>query len=73
MHDLIFENQKELSVAKCESYATELGLDLERFKRDVASSEVNTRVQTDKKEAEKLQSTGTPGFFDQELKSAGRA
>ena len=63
MHDFIFENQKEMAPAKYEAHAEELGLDMERFKKDVASAEVKNRVQADKKEAQKLQSTGTPAFF----------
>ena len=63
MHDKIFENQKQMSAEKYVEFAEEIGLDLERFKKDVASSEVKGRIDADKKEAQKLGNTGTPGFF----------
>jgi protein-disulfide isomerase len=63
MHDKIFENQKQMSPEKYVEFAGELGLDVEQFKKDVASAEVKSRIDADKKEAAKLGSTGTPGFF----------
>lgn len=63
MHDKIFADQKAMSPEKYVEYATELGLDLDQFKNDVASAEVKQRIEADKKEAAKLGSTGTPGFF----------
>jgi predicted DsbA family dithiol-disulfide isomerase len=63
MHDKIFENQRQLSPEKYEEYAAEIGLDVAQFKLDVVSPEVKSRVDADAKEAAKLQSTGTPGFF----------
>ena len=63
MHDLIFENQREMSPEKYEEYAVEIGLDLEQYKRDVASDEVKARVAADTREASKVGNRGTPGFF----------
>jgi protein-disulfide isomerase len=63
MHDRIFGNQRELTAEAYESYATELGLDLERFRRDVASAAVTARIEADKSEAERLGVSGTPAFF----------
>jgi len=63
MHDKIFENQKQMSPEKYLEFAEELGLDMEQFKQDIASAEVKSRIDADKKEAEKLRNTGTPGFF----------
>jgi protein-disulfide isomerase len=63
MHDKIFANQKQMSPEKYTEYATELGLDVEQFEKDMASAEVKSRVDADKKEAAKLGSTGTPAFF----------
>ncbi len=63
MHDRIFENQREMSPARYEEYAAEIGLDLDRFKLDVTSAEVKRRIDADAREASTLQSTGTPGFF----------
>jgi protein-disulfide isomerase len=63
MHDKIFENQQELSPEKYLDYATEIGLDIEQFKKDAAAPEVKNRIDADTQEAQKLGSTGTPAFF----------
>ena len=63
MHDKIFENQREMSPEKYEEYAVEIGLDLEQFKREVASPEVKARIDADTREAAKVGNRGTPGFF----------
>ncbi len=63
MHDAIFANPREMSPERYEQYAQELGLDLERFKADVASESVKKRVEADSSEAASLGVSGTPGFF----------
>jgi protein-disulfide isomerase len=63
MHDKIFANQREMSEAKYVEYATELGLDVEKFKQDSAAADVKKKVDDDAKEAAALGVTGTPGFF----------
>ena len=63
MHDKIFANQRLMSEDKYLEWALELGLDLERFKRDVTSSEVKERIELDQAEASRLGIRGTPGFF----------
>jgi protein-disulfide isomerase len=71
MHDKIFAEQKAMSPEKYVEYATELGLDLEQFQKDVASAEVKSRIDADTKQAAKLGSTGTPGFFVNGLNLSG--
>lgn len=63
MHDRIFANQAEMAPEKYEAYATEIGLDLERFKKDVASAGVKQRIDADSKQAEEFGVSGTPSFF----------
>ncbi len=63
MHDKIFGNQGEMSPAKYVEWAGEIGLDVEKFKKDVASDAVTKQVDADKLEAAKLGVTGTPAFF----------
>lgn len=63
MHDLIFENQRDLSVATFERYAEQLDLDMDRFRRDVADASVKKRIDEDLQQASKLGVTGTPSFF----------
>ena len=63
MHDKIFASQSTMSPEKYVEYAGEIGLDVDRFKKDVASSEVKARIDADSKEAATLGVTGTPAFF----------
>ena len=63
MHDLIFANQRELTIDKYVEYATRLGLDVNRFKQDLASTEAKNVVDRDSQEAARLGVTGTPAFF----------
>ena len=63
MHDRIFANQRQLSKAQYEKYATEMELDVEKFKADMASADVKKRVDADAAQAAKLGVTGTPSFF----------
>ena len=63
MHDLIFDNQREISDEKYQEWAGTLGLDLEKFNADRNSKEVKDRVQIDVRQAQGLNVRGTPGFF----------
>jgi protein-disulfide isomerase len=63
MHDKLFANQQALSEATYEQYARELGLDLARFKADLASPKLRARVEEDAKLAQQLQVNGTPTFL----------
>jgi len=63
MHDLIFENQRDLRVETLEGYAQKIGLDMDRYRRDVESREVASRIDADVKQANELGVTGTPAFF----------
>ena len=63
MHDKIFANQREIKPEKLREHAKELGLDLAKYDKDVASPDVKKRVDGDMQEAEKLGVSGTPAFF----------
>lgn len=63
MHDLIFANQRQLTEEKFVEYAGQLDLNVDQFKRDLASEETKKRVDADVAEAARLGVTGTPGFF----------
>ncbi|MCA9332256.1 thioredoxin domain-containing protein [Candidatus Saccharibacteria bacterium] len=67
MHDSLYENQPtwgEVSDAQplFEQYASQLGLDVERFKVDMKGEEVNGIVQADLEEAKSLKFNSTPTF-----------
>jgi len=62
-HDKLFANQQKLQVDNLRQYARELGLDMDRFEKDMADLANKKAVDTDKAEAGALGVTGTPGFF----------
>ena len=68
MHDLLYEQQNSWQGSTnvepvFEQYATELGLNLTKFKTDYASSAVNNVINADESEGTKLGVQGTPTFF----------
>jgi len=68
MHALIFEHQNEWKVAFdvrpiFEGYAKQIGLDVERFKRDVNSDRVEQRIFLDGKRARSMGVNSTPTVF----------
>ena len=68
MHDLLFERQREWAEARearslFNGYAQTLGLDVERFKRDMEGQETAKRVASDKERALSVQVSGTPTLF----------
>jgi predicted DsbA family dithiol-disulfide isomerase len=63
MHDKIFEFQKEMTPAKYVEHAQVIGLDVERYKKDIVSDDVKKRIDSDAKQAAGLGVTGTPAFF----------
>ena len=63
MHDLIFQNQRDLQVSTLEGYATSIGLDMDQYRRDVKAEDVVGRIDEDLRQAQKLGVTGTPSFF----------
>lgn len=63
MHDLLFEHQRQLEDEDLERYAVQLGLDLDRFRADMASAETQRRIERDKQEGQRIGVEGTPSFF----------
>jgi Na+/H+ antiporter NhaA len=63
MHDLLFEHQGELRGPDLVGYAEELGLDAERFHRELKTHEHAWRVARDLESAELSGVAGTPTFF----------
>lgn len=69
MFDMAFQRQKDWGEKSAptpevfEGYAQEIGLDVAKFKEDVASQSVKDRVQRDFDAGNKLGNTGTPTFF----------
>ena len=63
MHDRLFGHQSELDRDELVEHARALGLDVERFKRDLDSPETRGRVASDAADAEALNLDGTPTFL----------
>ncbi len=67
MHDKLYENQNAWGTSQTpntffESYAQEIGLDVEKFKTDIKSTATNDIVQADRAEARKQGHSSTPTF-----------
>lgn len=68
MHDLLYKEQSNWSKAQdapemFNSYAATLGLDVERFKKDVHNPEVAARIDADQKLGSSRGVTSTPTLF----------
>ncbi len=63
MHDKLFANQRALKAANLESYATEIGLDMAKYKKDIADAAVGKFVDNNRGIANAVGATGTPAFF----------
>ena len=63
MHAILFANQRALSPEQIDGYARQLGLDMDRFKADMASEEVKAQVEADRRLARRAGVRGTPTVF----------
>ena len=73
MHDKLFENFKALAADKYEVWAKEIGLDVDKFKKDMESPEVAAQVTGEMKEAGEVGVRGTPSFFINGKQPSGRS
>ena len=63
MHDLLYENQDALDMPDLERYASQLGLDLDRFNADLRDHRYADRVREDFMSGVRSGVNGTPTFF----------
>ena len=63
MHDRMFANQTALSAEAYERWASELGLDLDRFRRSLKDQKLAQRVHDDSSLGSRIGADGTPTFF----------
>jgi len=63
MHDVLYENQDALDADKLPDYAAKAGLDVERWKRDMASPEVQQQIGAEMREARDNGIDSTPTFI----------
>jgi protein-disulfide isomerase len=68
MHDALYDNQKEWSDSmeprvQFDSYATRLGLDVQRFKADIERQDLADRIKADVQRGNSLNVRGTPTVY----------
>jgi protein-disulfide isomerase len=63
MHDKLFENQKDLSDESFVAWAGELGLDVEKFEKDLADPALDKKIMGQQAQGATLGARGTPAFF----------
>jgi protein-disulfide isomerase len=61
--DLLFENQKNLKPADLELYAQQIGLDMEKWKADVAAEKGKAKINQDVAEGNRIGVRGTPSVY----------
>lgn len=72
MHTHLFAHQNELELEDLVGHAADLGLDVERFLRDLGDHEIARRVAADMASAEASGARGTPTFFVGTRRHEGR-
>ena len=63
MHDLLYENQRRLGDKDLHAYAEQLGIDVERFDKDLAEHVHAPRVHEDFMSGVRSGVNGTPSFY----------
>ena len=63
MHEKLFANQKDLSDAKVEAIAQEIGLNMEQFKKDLKDSVIASLIDRDMNSGRQANVQGTPTIF----------
>jgi protein-disulfide isomerase len=63
MHDLLFENQRQLAPEKYTEFAEQLALDVPQFQKDMESPEVLAQINRDMQDGKAADVTGTPTLF----------
>ena len=63
MHDKLFANQGTLDDAHYEQYAKEIGLNVPKFKADLAAHKYKDQIDKDSKDGTAAGASGTPSFF----------
>jgi len=71
MHDLLFENQQNLSAAKFTEFAAKLELPADEFQKCFDGETVREKVRAQSENAKKFGVRGTPGIFVDEFFFAG--
>jgi len=63
MHDKLFQDTKNLKPETFEQYAKEIGLNLAKFKKDMADPALAKLIDQDQAQSRQFGARGTPAFF----------
>ena len=63
MHDKLFQDPRALTDENIEKYATELGLDMAKFKEDLKDKKLEAKIKKQQAQGATLGARGTPAFF----------
>jgi protein-disulfide isomerase len=63
MHDLLYENPRDLTDGNFSKWAGDLKLDVARFERDLDDAKLADKIDDHQAQAKRLGATGTPTFF----------
>jgi hypothetical protein len=63
MHEKLFQNQQHLEPPDLDSYAKDIGLDLNKFHNDMNAQATTDRLAADRKQADSLDVKGTPTIY----------
>lgn len=63
MHDKIFANQQQINDQNLEAWAKEIGLNVAKFKKDIADPAVEAQIKADMEEGSKAGVRGTPSLY----------
>jgi len=63
IHEKLYANQKDLSDAKVEAIAQELGLNMEQFNQDLKDPAIGSLIERDMNNARQANVRGTPTIF----------
>ena len=63
VHEKLFANQSDLNDTKVEAIAGELGLDMEKFKKDLQDPAIASVIDRDMNDGLKANVQGTPSIF----------
>lgn len=63
MHNLLYQNQRALAPDDLVGYAQQLGLDVQRFSRDLETHAYRNKIEQDVRSGEESGVPGTPTFF----------
>jgi len=63
MHDIVYQNSRELGPDKLKECAQKIGLDVARWEKDVNDPETQRQIEKEMEEGRAAEVSGTPTFF----------